>query len=143
MWNYQMQRAEQELRREQALNEIRAEEERIQSTLVRVYQNLRLNHFLAAHRNLEALEGIEPQDPILKRDYYDAVSRVAEGLLENNFHDESEVLFTMLANQEQYEERAREAIGLVASSRRRDSARRFLDTGKELLAQKRYRDASS
>lgn len=143
LWNYQMQQAEKELRREQQRNEIRAEEERIQSTLVRVYQNLRLNHFLAAQRNLESIAGAEPQDPILKRDYYDAVSRVAEGLLENNFHDESEVLFMKLASQEQYEERAREAIGLVASSRRRDSARRFLATGKELLTEKRYRDASA
>jgi hypothetical protein len=133
--------------RERAITEIQlqrqAVEEQFRSTLVRVYQNLRLNHFLAAHRNLEGLEELEISDPVLRREYFEAVSRVAEGLLENNYHDESELLFLRLQDQEQYEARAREAIGFVASSRRRDSARNFLSAGRELVQQKRFRDAAA
>lgn len=132
-----------EERREQRLEDRRAMEDQYRLVLARVYQNLKLNHFLAAQRNLEALESIWTEDPVLIREYNEAVFRIAEGLLENGFHDEAEALFLRLQQEPAYEDRAREAMAIVASSRRRDSARRLYETGKTLLEEGRYREASA
>lgn len=117
-------------------------ETRFRGNLVRVYQNLKLDHFLAAYNNLEDIEAPPAVYADIYREYHEVLWRIAKGLLETDFLNESEALFLKLQNSPEYEDRARESIIQIASRRRWQSARAYLEEGRKLLIEKRYRDAS-
>lgn len=116
-------------------------EARTRSNLVRVYQNLKLGHFLAAYKNMEGIETPLPAFVEIYREYNEVLARIAEGLIENDFLNEAESFLLRLQNVREFEDRARENLIKVASRRRWKSAQVYVAEGKKLLEQKKYQDA--
>lgn len=140
----------QEVQRQQELEEQRealieqreAYRNQFRTTMVRVYQNLQLEHFLAAYRNFESLPSPEGRlDRTALRDYEEALFRVGLGLLKNEFLEESEAVFEELKNSQEHGEDARARLAEVASLRRIEFGTRALEEGKALLEEERYRAA--
>lgn len=136
------------MRREEALafqEQLRIQdlewEKQHRTSMVRIYQNLKLDHFLAAFRNFETLEAPSSSKADAHSEYYEALERTAKGLLKDEFLDEAEEAFRELQFVPEYEDEARSQIARIASLRRYESAKSFLQRGIELVEQERYRDA--
>ena len=120
---------------------INAFEARSRSNLVRVYQNLKLGHFLAAYKNMEGIETPLPGFVEIYREYHEVLARIADGLIEGDFLNEADSFLLRLINVREFEDRARESQIRVASRRRWKSAGGFMAEGKKLLDLKKYQDA--
>jgi hypothetical protein len=118
-------------------------ETRTRGSLVRVYQNLKLDHFLAAYKNIETLEVPSTQFVDVYREYHEVLQRIARGLMDNDFLNEAESLLNKLRNAIEFEDRAREMLIEIASRRRWKSAQTFLAGAKKFLDEKKYRDSVS
>jgi hypothetical protein len=116
-------------------------ETRTRANLVRVYQNLRLDHFLAAYKNIEDLQTPDLRFVEVYREYHEVLQRVARGLLANDFLNEAEILLNRLRNAPEFEDGAREMLIEVASRRRWKSARANMQNAKKFLEEGRYQDA--
>lgn len=121
----------------------RAYEDAFRSTMVRVYQNLRLGHFLAAYKNLDQIKPPDESLSSMHQEYFEAMSRVAIGLLENDFLDEAEKILRELQQLKEYEDLARDNLIKIASARRYESAQRFLAAGIKFLEEKKFVDAAN
>lgn len=118
-------------------------EDLFRSTMVRVYQNLRLEHYLAAFKNIEDFESPPVESASMHREFWETMMRVADGLLENRFLDESESIYTRLQHLDGYEDVAREKLIKIASARRYESAKNYVDQGLKLLEEGRYVDSAN
>ncbi|MGA0163031.1 MAG: hypothetical protein ACO3LE_02120 [Bdellovibrionota bacterium] len=113
-------------------------EDRFRSTMVRVYQNLRLGHMLAAYRNLENFQEPPISQILLYEEYFETIERIASGLLESRFLDESEKLWQRLESIEEYQSKAEEALVRVSAFRMYQSALRYIQNGRQLLEEKLF-----
>lgn len=118
-------------------------EEEFRSSMIRIYQNLKLNHYLAAFRNLEGMEPSVINKSKHREEFYEALNRIAQGLLDDEFLDEAEDAFRILQEVPEYEEIARVSIARIASRRRLASARQYLERSEALIQTERYRDAKA
>jgi len=124
--------------RKKALEEY---EDQFRSTMTRIYQNKRLGHFLAAHKNLESLPPPSRADRLLFQEYTEVVQQVGQGLLENNMLKESESEFRTLRELEGQVSSANDALGKIESKKRLDNAHLLFTEGERLFKEERYRDA--
>ena len=108
-------------------------EDRFRSTMVRVYQNLRLGHMLAAYRNIENFQEPPISQILLYEEYFETVERIASGLLESRFLDESEKLWQRLESIGEYQSKAEAALVRVSAFRMYQSALRYIQNGRQLL----------
>ncbi len=116
-------------------------ETRIRSNLVRIYQNLKIEHYLAAYKNLEGVEVPHPRFVEIYREYHEVLYRIAKGLIESDFLNEAESLLLKLQAAREFEDRARESLIMVASRRRWKSAQSYVVEGKKYYSERRFRDA--
>ena len=137
----QQEKIKREQEREAQRQAIFEYETRTRANLARVYQNLRLDHFLAAYKNIEDLETPDPRFVEVYREYHEILQRIARGLLDNDFLNEAESLLNRLRNAEEFENAAREMLIEVASRRRWKSARANMINAKKFLDEGRYQDA--
>lgn len=143
LWSEQSKRSRHANEQERLRVAMRQWEDEHRSVMVRIYRNLSLEHYLAAYRNIEALSPPPEFRSTLYREFYEALNRIAHGLLEDEFFDEAEEAFRDLQFVREYEEGARAATSRIASRRRLDSARGFLSRGIELVEEERYRDGKN
>lgn len=122
---------------------IREYENRFRRTMVRVYQNLQLEHYLAAYEIINDLEKPPSLLDAQTREYLEVLARVGRGLLEDGFFDEAELIFLKLLNEEDYKKEARKAIDQVLSNRRLKSAREIFESAKDLVEDKEWRMAAN
>lgn len=117
--------------------------EKFRLGLNRIRQNLKLDHFLAAYKNLETLPYPPKDNTEAKNEYAEVLNRVGRGLLQNELLKESEEVFQMLREFEGKEnfDTANRAISEIESKRRIESARLHYDQGVRLYEQRRYHDA--
>ncbi len=113
-------------------------EDRFRTTMVRVYQNLRLGHMLAAYRNLESFQEPPASQTLLSEEYFEIIERIASGLLESRFLDESERFWQRLEAVSSYRERAEAALTRVAAYRLYQSALRYLQNGRQRLEEQLF-----
>lgn len=134
---------ERELERQREAR-IRAEQEyedKFRTAMTRIYQNLKLEHYLAAYKNLEYLPEPKKNDPSRVEEYLEVLSRIGNGLIQNQMLKESEGVFLILRNWEGQMSRANEALSRIESKRGIEHAKLFLSQGEHLIAQQRYREA--
>lgn len=113
-------------------------EDRFRSTMVRVYRNLRLGHMLAAYRNIENFQEPPTSQILLYEEYFETLERIASGLLESRFLDESEKLWLRLEGIEEYQAKAEEALVRVSAFRMYQSALRYIQNGRQLLEEELF-----
>jgi hypothetical protein len=117
-------------------------EDKFRSSMTRIYQNLKLSHFLAAYKNLEYLPEPKRSDPLLVEEYLEVLTRVGNGLIQNRLLREAENVFVTIRTFSGQISSATEALGKIESKRKIDNAKFFFSQGEKLLDQKRYREAS-
>ncbi|PIR23717.1 MAG: hypothetical protein COV44_01445 [Deltaproteobacteria bacterium CG11_big_fil_rev_8_21_14_0_20_45_16] len=139
-WMYQAETQQRQLKKEKTLADY---EEKFRNTMVRIYQNLQLKHHLAAYNLYKELPPPPEILPNQYREYYETMERVARGLIDDEFFDESEELFEKLLHTDGYEDVARASIDKVGSHRRLESALRLLESARHLIETARYRDGAN
>lgn len=127
--------------REAAKRAIIEYQDKFRNILMRIRQNLELEHYLAAYKNLEFLPGRRPNDSQMLEEYLDVLRKIGRGLLENNFLTESENVFDTIREIDPEFEGAGTALSQIESKRRLDGARFFLGQAQKMIDEKRYRDA--
>jgi len=131
-------------RAKQAYQEqVREYDDKFRSTMVNVYQNLQLKHYFAAYQVIRTLHPPTKGMPDRRREYYEALVRIAQGLLDDDFMDEAEAVFQELHSMKAYEKVSKHSLDEIASKKRFDSAMKFLSQGKKSIDQKQYRDAAN
>ncbi|MDB5037652.1 MAG: hypothetical protein JWQ35_1180 [Bacteriovoracaceae bacterium] len=118
-------------------------EDRFRSAMTRIYQNLKLEHYLAAYKNLEYLPEPKRSDRVKVDEYLEVLNRVGNGLLQNQLLKESESVFYTIRSFEGQISTANLALSKIESKRRVDNAKFFFAQGEHLLAEKRYREAKN
>jgi len=139
-WMHQAETQQLRLKRDKAFLDY---EEKFRNTMVRIYQNLQLKHHLAAYKLYQELQPPPESLPNQYREYYETMERVASGLIDDEFFDESEKLFEKLLHTDGYEDEAQESIDKVGSHRRLESALRLLGSSRHLIETTHYRDAAN
>lgn len=115
--------------------------EKFRLGLSRVRQNLKLDHFLAAYKNLERLSAPPADDQVAKDEYAEVLNRIGRGLLQNQLLKESEDVFQTLREFEGNFETANSAISEIESKRRIESSHFHFAQGQRLYDEKKYHDA--
>jgi hypothetical protein len=127
----------------EALKEAEREyEDKFRTGMTRIYQNLKLGHFLAAYKNLETLPEPRRSNPLKVEEYLEVLNRVGTGLIQNQLLKEAESVFLTIRNFEGQLTKANEALGKIESKRRIENAKFFFAQGEQLMGQKRYREAN-
>lgn len=116
-------------------------EDKFRTTMTRIYQNLKLDHFLAAYNNLEFLESPALADREMAQEYIDVLYRIGRGLLDAGFLKESEAVFSTIRTYEGQVSPANSALSEIDSKRRASMARIRIEAAEKLLQESRYRDA--
>jgi hypothetical protein len=117
-------------------------EDKFRAAMTRIYQNLKLAHFLAAYKNLEYLPEPKKSDPLKVEEYLDVLTRVGNGLIASQLLKEAESVFVTIRSFQGQIPSAMEALGKIESKRKVESAKFFYAQGEQMLAQKRYREAN-
>ncbi len=125
--------------------EIEAEneyEDKFRTGMTRVYQNLKLEHYLAAYKNIEFIPQPRRTDPQRVDEYLEALTRIGRGLIESQLLKEAENIFMIVRSFEGQMPTANEALSRIESKRGIDNAKLFISQGEHLINQKKYRDAN-
>jgi tetratricopeptide (TPR) repeat protein len=117
--------------------------EKFRSAMYRIRQNLKLEHFLAAYKNLDSVPPPKRSDPLMVEEYADVLYRIGKGLFANNLLKESESVFQMVHEFQDRVPQANEALSEIESKRNLESARLHYSQGAKLFEQTRYRDAAA
>lgn len=117
-------------------------EDKFRAAMTRIYQNLKLGHFLAAYKNLEYLPEPKRTDNLKVEEYLEVLTRVGNGLITNQLLKEAESVFVSIRSFQGQVPSINEALGKIESKRKVDSAKFFFAQGEQLLLQKRYREAN-
>ncbi|MBN8554179.1 MAG: hypothetical protein J0L93_01945 [Deltaproteobacteria bacterium] len=118
-------------------------QEKFRSAMYRIRQNLKLEHFLAAYKNLDTLPVPKESDQLMMDEYIEVLNRIGKGLLANHLLKESEEVFRTVRNYDGQIDQASESLSRIESKRNLDSARLHYSQGAKLFEQKRYRDAAA
>jgi hypothetical protein len=122
---------------------MREYEDRFQSWMTRIYQNLRLDHFLAAYQNARKMPRPRADDAPRVEEFITALQRIFSGLLEANLIRESEEILEIIRELAPNSTTATDAFTAVESKKRFDLARRYLKDAEVSLELKNYRGAVS
>ncbi len=139
IWNHERKL---ELERARVEEQERRYEDKFRSGLTRIYQNLKLEHFLAAYKNLETMPKPRVRDAQKMRDYIEVLYRIGNGLLQNQLLKESEEVFLQVRELEGQVTGANESLSRIESKRRLDSAKLYIEEGKKLAQASRFREAN-
>ncbi len=127
----------------EALEKERKYEDDYRMAMTRIYQNLKLDHFLAAYKNLETVPSLRREDASKIQEYLEVLSRIGNGLLQSQLLKESEAVFLTIRDYEGQLTEANQALSKIEAKRRLDNSKIFTNQGDVLLAQKRYREADA
>jgi tetratricopeptide (TPR) repeat protein len=116
-------------------------EEQVRMWMTRIYQNLKLEHFLAAYQNVRNMPKPGPEDFLLKDEFMSLLKRIGQGLLVNGMLKESEEIFELIRDYDHESSLASEALTEIDSRRKLNQARSYLADGKRMLEQGQYRSA--
>jgi hypothetical protein len=122
---------------------MREYEDRFQSWMTRIYQNLRLDHFLAAYQNARKMPRPHSDDAPRVEEFITALQRIFSGLLEANLIKESEEILEIIRELAPNSTTATEAFTAVESKKKFELARRYLKDAEVSLGLKNYRAAVS
>lgn len=129
-------------KKSEALENERRYEDKFRTAMTRIYQNLKLDHFLAAYKNLESVPPLRRDDASKIQEYLEALYRIGNGLLQSQLLKESESVFLTIREHEGQLTDANLALTKIEAKRRLDNSKTFTAQGDSLLAQKRYREAN-
>ncbi len=120
---------------------MREYEDRFQSWMTRVYQNLRLEHFLAAYQNARKMPRPHFEDAPRVEEFVAALHRIFSGLLEANLIKESEEILAIIREFAPNSTTAAEAFTAVESKKKFEMAKRYLKDAEVSISQRNYRGA--
>jgi len=116
-------------------------EERTRAGMLRIRQNLKLDHYLAAYKNFQLTPPPPRKEAFATEDYLEVLHRIGNGLLKNQLYKEAEEVFTAIRDYDDQFEKANESIGRIESKRRLESAHQYFAQVEKLMEEKRYQDA--
>lgn len=116
-------------------------EDLFRSSMTRIYQNLKLDHFLAAFQNVKSMQRPKANDKTRVDEYLEVLHRIGQGLLKSGLLKESESVYAMIREFDFNSELASEALTEIDSRRKLQFARSYLTEGKARLQEKKYRSA--
>jgi len=126
-----------------AYRELRDYEDRFQSWMTRIYQNLRLQHYLAAYENARKMPRPRLDDTQRVEEFLAALQRVSAGLLEAHLLREVEEILTIMRDIDPSSEAASAALSEVESRRKLESARTHLKEAEFYIGEKAFRAAAA
>ena len=139
VWNHQRQI---EIEKNLALEAERKYEDKFRMGMVRIYQNLKLDHFLAAYKNLDLMPKPHRNDVQKVEEYLEVLHRIGDGLLQSQLLKESENIFLQIREYEGQISDANESLGRIESKRRMENTKVLLEEGARLMKGQRFREAN-
>lgn len=116
-------------------------EDQFSSWMTRIYQNLKLDHFLAAYQNAKNMPKPKVNDARRIDEYLEALHRIGRGLLSSGMLRESEFVYGMIREFDFNSAAASSALTEIESRRKMAAAKSYLAEGKRLVELKRFRNA--
>lgn len=116
-------------------------EDLFRSSMTRIYQNLKLDHFLAAFQNIKNMQQPKFEDKTRVDEYLEVLHRIGQGLLKSGLLKESESIYAMIRELDFNSEAASTALTEIDSRRKLQFARLYLSEGRIRLQEKKYRSA--
>lgn len=116
-------------------------EDRFQQWMTRIYQNLRLEHYLAAYGNARKMPLPRPDDRERVDELVAALQRISAGLLEGNLLKEAEEILMMIKEFSPKSDAAHADLIEVESRRKFDSAKFHLKEAEFHIEAKNFRGA--
>ena len=116
-------------------------EDEFQSWMTRIYQNLKLDHFLAAHQNVLSMPKPKKNDGPRVEEYLEALHRVGRGLLTNGLLREAEFIYAVIREYDFESNQANSALTEIESRRKLMSAQTYIRDGRRFVEEGKFRNA--
>ncbi len=113
-------------------------EDQFTAWMTRLYQNLKLDHFLAAYQNVRNMPRPKPHDQRRVDEYVQVLNRVGRGLLKAGLMREAEQMFEMVRDYRRESSEASDALTEIDARRKLQFAKTYLAEAQEMLANKDY-----
>jgi len=114
-------------------------EDSFRISMTRIYQNLRLDHFLAAYQNVNQMIKPEKWDRERVDEFAETVARIGRGLMQTGFLKEAEAMFVIVREFHHESKEAGDGLTEVESRRKLTYARGYLEEAKRNLDVGKYR----
>lgn len=139
--NQYLTKKEIEERELKAFNEERDYQNEVRSWMTKIYQNLKLDHFLAAYQNAKNMPRPRSSDEDQVTEYMQVLDRIGAGLLRNGLLKEAEAVYEQVREFDRQSKSASEALTEIDSRRKLQYARTYLADAQRLMKAKSYRGA--